>query len=75
MHALLLVFPVTKVYEDYRMEQDQGRDLYMGEQHKDGEIMWFRQTIGNACGTMGVIHAVFNGEVPNYLRTLKQNVY
>jgi len=66
-HALLLVFPVTNVYENYRVEQDKGRELYMGDTHEDGEIVWFRQTIGNACGTMGVIHAVFNGEIPSYL--------
>jgi len=64
VHALLLVFPVTDVYEKYRIEQDKGKELYMGEEHEDGEIVWFRQTIGNACGAMGVIHAVFNGEVP-----------
>jgi ubiquitin carboxyl-terminal hydrolase L3 len=67
VHALLLVFPVTSIYENYRLEQDKGRDLYLGEEHVHGEVMWFRQTIGNACGTMGVIHAVFNGEIPHYL--------
>jgi ubiquitin carboxyl-terminal hydrolase L3 len=66
-HALLLVFPVTRVYENYRVEQDKGRELYKGDTHPEGEIVWFRQTIGNACGTMGVIHAVFNGEIPSLL--------
>jgi ubiquitin carboxyl-terminal hydrolase L3 len=66
-HALLLVFPVTEAYEKYRVEEDKGKELYMGEEHEEGEIVWFRQTIGNACGTMGVIHAVLNGEVPNLL--------
>lgn len=70
VHALLLVFPVTKVYENYRIESDNGKDLYMGENPVDGDVVWFRQTIGNACGTMGVIHAVFNGDVPSHLRTL-----
>jgi ubiquitin carboxyl-terminal hydrolase L3 len=69
VHALLLVFPVTKVYENYRIAQDSGRELYMGQDHPDGEILWFRQTIGNACGTMGVIHALFNGDVPEHLGT------
>jgi ubiquitin carboxyl-terminal hydrolase L3 len=41
--------------------------LYMGENPVHGDIVWFRQTIGNACGTMGVIHSVFNGDVPSYL--------
>lgn len=67
VHALLLVFPVTSTYEKYRVEQDRGKDLYLGELHHDGDIVWFRQTIGNACGTMGVLHAVYNGEVPRHL--------
>lgn len=75
-HALLLVFPVTRVYEDYRVEHDKGRELYLANEHEDGEIMWFRQTIGNACGTMGVIHSVFNGEIPSYLGSphLQKNI-
>jgi ubiquitin carboxyl-terminal hydrolase L3 len=69
-HALILLFPVTEVYENHRIEQDKGKELYMGENPIDGDIIWFRQTIGNACGTMGVIHAVMNGEVPSYLGRL-----
>lgn len=67
VHALLLVFPVTGAYEKYRVEQDRGKDLYSGEHPPDGDIVWFRQTIGNACGTMGVLHAVYNGEVQQHL--------
>jgi len=66
-HALVLCFPVTDVYENYREEQDKGKELDMGEHPVDGDVVWFRQTIGNACGTMGVIHSVFNGEVPSHL--------
>ena len=40
----------------------------MRENYVDGDIIWFRQTIKNASGTMGVIHSVFNGDVPSYLR-------
>lgn len=70
VHALVLCFPVTKIYEDYRIEQDKGKELYMNQHPVDGDVIWFRQTIGNACGTMGVIHSVFNGDVPSYLRIL-----
>lgn len=69
VEALLLAFPVTKVYEDYRVNADKGKELYLGENPVDGDVMWFRQTIGNACGTMGVIHSLFNGNVPSHLRT------
>ena len=74
VHALLLVFPVTSVYENYRLEQDKGKELYMAEDEADGEVVWFRQTIGNACGTMGVIHSVFNGDVPQYIRICQPNL-
>ena len=67
VHALLLCFPVTDVYENYRTEQDKGKELYMGENPGNGDVVWFRQTIGNACGTMGVLHAVSNGDVPSHL--------
>lgn len=70
VHALVLCFPVTKAYEDYRIEQDKGKELYMNQHPVEGDIIWFRQTIGNACGTMGVIHSVFNGDVPSHLRIL-----
>jgi len=72
VEALLLTFPVTNVYEDYRVNADKGKELYLGENPVDGDVMWFRQTIGNACGTMGVIHSVFNGNVPSYLRILSE---
>ena len=60
---------MTEVYEKYRAEADKGKEPYTGEHPVDGDVIWFRQTIGNACGTMGVIHSVFNGEVPSHLRT------
>jgi len=72
VEALLLIFPVTNVYEDYRVNADKDKELYLGENPVDGDVMWFRQTIGNACGTMGVIHSVFNGNVPSYLRMLSE---
>lgn len=70
VYALILTFPVTQVYEDYRIEHDQGKELYMADDYVDGDIIWFRQTIGNACGTMGLIHAVVNGDVTSHLGSL-----
>lgn len=35
----------------------------------DGEsAMWFRQTIGNACGLMALIHAMANGETRSFIQ-------
>ncbi|KAI5290592.1 ubiquitinyl hydrolase 1 [Ascosphaera aggregata] len=58
--ALLLVFPVSATYEMARVEEDSDREVYSGS--GSGEpVMWFKQTIRNACGLIGLLHAVANG--------------
>lgn len=59
-HALLLVFPVSETYEKFRYEEDKDRSEYEGK--GEGEkVVWFKQTIGNACGLIGLLHATTNG--------------
>lgn len=59
-YALLLVFPVSKTFEKFRAEEDGDKKEYEGS--GDGEeVVWFKQTIGNACGLMGLIHGASNG--------------
>lgn len=60
VHALLLVFPVSKGYEAGRMAEDAPLPIYSGC-GPDEEVLWFRQTIGNACGMMGLLHSACNG--------------
>jgi ubiquitin carboxyl-terminal hydrolase L3 len=56
--AVLLLFPVSPQSEDFRVAQvtkieESGQELPPG--------VWFTtQTIGNACGTIGLLHAVGN---------------
>ena len=57
--ALLLVFPVSKGYEAVRLEEDADKEVYEGKGEK--EPLWFRQTIRNACGLMGMLHGILNG--------------
>lgn len=59
-HALLLVFPVTEAYEKIREREDGPLPEYSGSGPKE-EVLWFKQTIGNACGLMGILHSVTNG--------------
>lgn len=60
-HALLLVFPVNETFAKFRAEEDQDRPEYAGS--GDGEaVVWYKQTIGNACGLMALLHGVSNGE-------------
>lgn len=58
--ALLLVFPVSKSYEQFQRQEDEGKPEYQGK-GDDEDPVWFKQTIRNACGMIGVLHAISNG--------------
>lgn len=67
--ALLLVFPVSATYESHRLAED----ALLPEHNHSGPaepVVWFRQTIRNACGLMGLLHAVANGPARDHIRTL-----
>jgi len=66
--AVMLLFPITDKYEDARIEEDKKLEQLQGEadnannganSNKD-DVFFVKQTIGNACGTMGLIHAICN---------------
>ncbi|KAL6710025.1 ubiquitinyl hydrolase 1 [Coniothyrium glycines] len=59
--ALLLVFPVSETYEKFRVQEDKDKPHYQGHGPEE-EVIWYKQTIGNACGLIGLLHAVSNGE-------------
>jgi ubiquitin carboxyl-terminal hydrolase L3 len=64
--ALLLVFPVSKSYETFRFNEDKDRPEYTGK--GDGEdVIWYKQTIRNACGLIGLLHAVSNGSARGFV--------
>ncbi|PGH26842.1 hypothetical protein AJ80_01423 [Polytolypa hystricis UAMH7299] len=65
-HALLLVFPVSATYEAGRVTEDSNKSEYTGS-GPDEPITWFKQTIRNACGLIGLLHAVSNGEVKKHI--------
>ncbi|KAL8730704.1 MAG: hypothetical protein Q9166_003896 [cf. Caloplaca sp. 2 TL-2023] len=60
VHALLLVFPVTPTYEKSRKEEDGPLPEYSASGSGE-EVIWFRQTIRNACGMIGLLHSACNG--------------
>lgn len=65
-YALLLVFPINEAYEKVRKEEDSNRPEYNGS-GPDEEVIWYKQTIGNACGLIGLLHAASNGPVTDKL--------
>ncbi|KAI9679321.1 MAG: ubiquitinyl hydrolase 1 [Caeruleum heppii] len=65
-YALLLVFPVSDTYENFRAAEDASRAEYDGAGAQE-EVMWFKQTIRNACGLIGLLHGVANGEARKHI--------
>lgn len=68
--AVLLVFPVTKSYEESRMAEDRDLPEYSGSGAEEAKnnVMWFKQTIRNSCGLIGVLHCVSNGAARGYVK-------
>uniref|UniRef100_A0A8C4PXM2 Ubiquitin carboxyl-terminal hydrolase n=1 Tax=Eptatretus burgeri TaxID=7764 RepID=A0A8C4PXM2_EPTBU len=58
--AALLLFPVSEKYETYRQEEEERleADGYSPPKH----LYFVKQTIENACGTIGLIHAIGNNK-------------
>lgn len=59
-HALLLVFPVSDTYEKFRHQEDADKTEYEGKGEGE-DVIWYKQTIGNACGLIGLLHSTSNG--------------
>jgi ubiquitin carboxyl-terminal hydrolase L3 len=73
-YALLLVFPVSETYEQFRVQEDKDRPEYQGH-GPDEEVIWYKQTIGNACGLIGLLHGVSNGAARSNIGTLPRAVW
>ncbi|TFK37307.1 ubiquitin C-terminal hydrolase L3 [Crucibulum laeve] len=59
--ALVLVFPTaTETYEKEKAAREAAREEYHGKGEEE-DVVWYRQTINNACGLYGILHAVSNG--------------
>ncbi|KAM9321641.1 ubiquitin carboxyl-terminal hydrolase isozyme L3 [Gastrophryne carolinensis] len=56
--AVLLLFPVTEKYELFRAEEEE--KIKCHGQVLDSTVYFMKQSISNACGTIGLIHAVGN---------------
>ncbi|KAI4709964.1 hypothetical protein J4E89_005195 [Alternaria sp. Ai002NY15] len=66
--ALILVFPTTDDYE----KRVQDKDATLEEFRTSGgagDVIFFKQTINNACGLYAILHAVCNGEARRYINS------
>ena len=53
--SVLLLYPITANNEAYRKEQAQKE-----EQIIPSDLIFYKQTISNACGTIGLLHSLAN---------------
>ena len=59
--ALILVFPTTDDYEKRVQDEDATLEEFRTSGGAD-DVIFFKQTINNACGLYAILHAVCNGE-------------
>lgn len=65
-HALLFICPST-AYDKLLTDEIAKMPVYEG--HGPAEpVTWFKQTIGNACGLIGLLHAISNGGARQYIQ-------
>jgi ubiquitin carboxyl-terminal hydrolase L3 len=62
-HALIFISPGDVYYRVYgREEANTNRQPSI-----EGKVVWYPQTIGNACGLIALLHAVSNGPARDYI--------
>jgi len=60
--AVILLFPLTDDFKKKREARYAEKLEELGEGHIDPTIIWIKQTIKNACGTMAILHALINSQ-------------
>lgn len=65
-HALLVIIPPTKAWDEERKAEDESKEDYAGH-GEDEPVIWFKQTIGHACGSIGLLHSAINGPASKFI--------
>jgi len=58
--AFILLFPITETYKSFCIQEND--TIEKNGQTISSNVFYMKQTIGNACGTIGVIHALGNSK-------------
>lgn len=54
--ALILILPPCPTYEKQQKDEREA----LTTTYEDGELVWLKQTINNACGLYAILHSVCN---------------
>ncbi|KAI2771557.1 putative ubiquitin carboxyl-terminal hydrolase [Daldinia loculata] len=65
--ALLVILPLTPAWKAEREAEDAEKEDYQGRGPEE-PVIWFKQTIGNACGSIGFLHCAINGPTAEYIQ-------
>lgn len=66
VYAVLMLFPISQEYEADRQEEYErvckarANSSPECKKYINDDIVFFKQTIGNACGTIGLLHSIAN---------------
>ncbi|KAF2660123.1 cysteine proteinase [Lophiostoma macrostomum CBS 122681] len=64
--GLLVIIPMTPTWNAARQAEDKDKGEYQASGEEE-PVIWFKQTIGNACGSIGLLHCLLNGEAAEYI--------
>lgn len=65
-HALIFISPAD-VYHRVRAQDGGSKELTYDGSGPDEPVMWFKQTIGHACGLIALLHSVANGSARQFV--------
>ncbi len=67
VYALIFTLIGTEKYIKWKQEDERDRPVYNGRGEGE-EVVWFEQTIHNACGFYGILHSISNGSAVDHIR-------
>lgn len=68
VYALLVIVPLTATWDESRTTEDADKGDYTGK-GEDEPVVWFKQTIGNACGSIGLVHSLLNSGASEHIKS------
>lgn len=60
VQAIIFLFPITEAYEKFKEEEE--AHLRKREQSISPDVVFFKQTIPNACGMIALLHSVASSD-------------
>jgi ubiquitin carboxyl-terminal hydrolase L3 len=67
VYALLAIIPMSESWKESREEEDGPKEIY-DKAGPEEPVVWFKQTIGHACGSIGLLHSVLNGPAVDFIK-------